>query len=183
MNSQVSDIAEQVKREGSSALRKVYEDNRTAFLQWLMIKYKCDGELAKDIYQQAIVLFYENCLNEKITGNSSVRTYLCGIGKNKYYEAVRSQQKESKLKAEDLEPAMGFPEESLSKVETALQLLGEPCRSLLIQFYYHQRSIEQLAETFQYKNVGSAKNQKFKCLERLRKLVKNDVQFSLDGNI
>jgi hypothetical protein len=41
-----------------------------------------------------------------------------------------------------------------------------------MEYYYHKRSMEQLVGMFDYKNADSAKNQKYKCLERLRKLMK-----------
>lgn len=169
-----SDIVEQVKQEGERALTDLYVRYRTEFIQWLCGRMGCDGELAKDIYQQTILIFYENIQSGKLTTlTSQVKTYLFSIGRNKFYEAVREQRKSEAFKPEE-EADEGFPEDLLQKVEANLDRLGEPCRSLLIEYYYHKRSMEQLVSMFDYKNADSAKNQKYKCLERLRKLMKEN---------
>ncbi len=169
------DIVEQVKRKGNSALADLYIGYRTEFIQWLCGRLGCDSELAKDIYQQTILIFYENIQSGRLSIlTSQVKTYLFSIGRNKYYEAVREQQKRDALKVEDFD-ATDLPEELLLKVESSLDRLGEPCRSLLMEYYYHKRSMEQLVSMFDYKNADSAKNQKYKCLERLRKLMKEQA--------
>lgn len=147
---------------------------RIEFIQWLCGRLGCDQELAKDIYQQSILIFYENIQSGRLTLlTSQVKTYLFSIGRNKYYEAVREQKKSDDFKPQDIDDE-SLPEELLQKVEINLERLGEPCRSLLVEYYYHKRSMEQLVIMFDYKNADSAKNQKYKCLERLRKLMKEN---------
>jgi hypothetical protein len=48
--------------------------------------------------------------------------------------------------------------------------LGEPCKSLLEAFYIQKRSMQEIATGFGYTNAENAKNQKYKCLMRLKKL-------------
>lgn len=174
-------ILTNLKQQGSAALEEVYVRYRVEFIQWMCGRLGCEGELAKDIYQQTILTFYENVQSGKLsTLTSQVKTYLFSIGRNKYYEAVREKARQAKAKNWD-EPAETFPESLLQQVENYLQQLGEPCRSLLMQFYFHKRSMEQLTELFAYKNIDTAKNQKYKCLERLRKLVKANGQLTTDN--
>jgi len=169
-----SDIVEQIKQDGDRVLTDLYTRYRTEFIQWLCGRLGCDAELAKDIYQQSILIFYENIQSGKLTTiTSQVKTYLFSIGRNKYYEAVREQRKGEAFVPENSDDE-SFPEELLQQVEANLDRLGEPCRSLLIEYYYHKRSMEQLVAMFDYKNADSAKNQKYKCLERLRKLMKEN---------
>ncbi|MEJ7661589.1 MAG: hypothetical protein WKG07_19365 [Hymenobacter sp.] len=52
----------------------------------------------------------------------------------------------------------------------ALAHLGEPCRSLLEGFYLLDKSMQDLTAEFGYTNADNAKNQKYKCLVRLKKL-------------
>jgi hypothetical protein len=37
--------------------------------------------------------------------------------------------------------------------------------------YYHNCSIEDITKKFGYKNADTAKNQKYKCMQRLKKIV------------
>ena len=53
----------------------------------------------------------------------------------------------------------------------SLKELGDPCKSILMYFYYEQFSMEKIAETLGYTNADNAKNQKYKCLKRLKTIM------------
>lgn len=55
-------------------------------------------------------------------------------------------------------------------MERALGSLGEPCKSLIEAYYIHKKGMTEIAEEFGYTNADNAKNQKYKCLMRLKKL-------------
>jgi predicted DNA-binding protein YlxM (UPF0122 family) len=55
-------------------------------------------------------------------------------------------------------------------MESALQNMGQPCQTILEDYYLHKRSMQEIAEKFGYTNAENAKNQKYKCLMRLKKL-------------
>ena len=57
-----------------------------------------------------------------------------------------------------------------SMMEKAMGSLGEPCKSLLQAFYLQKKSMQDIASNFGYTNAENAKNQKYKCLMRLKKL-------------
>jgi hypothetical protein len=55
-------------------------------------------------------------------------------------------------------------------MDRALNSLGEPCKSLLEGYYLNKKGMQELASQFGYTNADNAKNQKYKCLMRLKKL-------------
>jgi len=55
-------------------------------------------------------------------------------------------------------------------MEKAIGSLGEPCKSLIEAFYIQKRNMQDIATQFGYTNADNAKNQKYKCLMRLKKL-------------
>ena len=55
-------------------------------------------------------------------------------------------------------------------MDRALNSLGEPCKSLLEGYYVKKMDMQNLAKEFGYTNADNAKNQKYKCLIRLKKL-------------
>ena len=57
-----------------------------------------------------------------------------------------------------------------SMMEKALSGLGEPCKSLLEAFYMEKKNMQEIATEFGYTNAENAKNQKYKCLMRLKKI-------------
>jgi DNA-directed RNA polymerase specialized sigma24 family protein len=62
-------------------------------------------------------------------------------------------------------------ENNLNLISRCFDQLGDPCHTLLDLFYYQKKSMEEITVELNYKNTDSAKNQKYKCIERLRKLV------------
>ena len=63
-------------------------------------------------------------------------------------------------------------EDRLRSVEKSLDNLGDPCKGILMQYYYHKRSIVEIAEILNYKNGETVKTIKYKCLKRLREVFK-----------
>ena len=60
-------------------------------------------------------------------------------------------------------------ESDLDKMNQSLVELGEPCATLIKDFYIQKLSMDDIAEKFGYTNADNAKNQKYKCLQRLKK--------------
>jgi len=114
---------------------------------------------------------------------ASLKTYLYSICRNLWLKKIRQQQThripikdyEQFLQLEDEEETL--PKERWEKwLKEGLEKLGEPCKTLLVQFYYFKRSMQQLAGEMGYTNAANAKNQKYKCLQRLKKLVPNGLE-------
>ena len=55
-------------------------------------------------------------------------------------------------------------------MEKAIDSLGEPCKSLLEAYYLKRQNMQLIAASFGYTNADNAKNQKYKCLIRLKKI-------------
>lgn len=166
-------VIEQVRLKGRQALESVYHDHRDAFVHWARHQYRCNEEEAREIFQQTVVIFYENVMQGKlITVTSSLKTYLFSIGKNKIMELKRYQGKHVSTEGEDFvdHADSGFEYHLEQLAEKSIGQLPEPCRSLLIDFYYHRKTMQQLAERYGYKNEDTAKSQKYRCLLSLRKI-------------
>jgi RNA polymerase sigma factor (sigma-70 family) len=61
-------------------------------------------------------------------------------------------------------------DEEFELMEKAISNLGEPCKSLIEAFYIQKRNMQDIASQFGYTNADNAKNQKYKCLMRLKKI-------------
>jgi predicted DNA-binding protein YlxM (UPF0122 family) len=55
-------------------------------------------------------------------------------------------------------------------MEQAMGNMGEPCKTILEDYYIRKMSMQEIAGKFGYTNSENAKNQKYKCLMRLKKL-------------
>ncbi|HMJ70760.1 MAG TPA: sigma-70 family RNA polymerase sigma factor [Cyclobacteriaceae bacterium] len=172
-----------VRSGDPSGLSFVYEKYRKEYFNWIRRFSRCDADDACEYYQGTIVIFYENVTNGKLTElQSSLKTYLFGIGKNLVMHEYRKSQRGEKVKAEfiiqshlaDSAQEMLSEENDLALVHRCFERIGDPCHRLLQLFYFNQKSMEEISGELGYKNPETAKNQKYKCMERLRKLVEGE---------
>ena len=138
-----------------------------------------DEEQAKDIFQEAFLVAWQKVKNGDFQpqNTTAMQGFLFQISKNKWLDWLRSSRfkMESSMGAISIEVADSedeiLLEERLSYLEEAFQQLGESCRELLKRFYFEKESLEELAERFGWTNQ-TAKNNKYRCMEKLRKLIK-----------
>lgn len=156
---------------------KLYRQYREEFISWSLKNFNCSREEAVEIYQQSMIVLYENVVNHKLKDLTKAKTYLFGIAKNKFHDLWRQESKMEPLGDTDFstEPDMMMEEyeeetQKINLVKSSLVQLGEPCKSILEQYYYHKKNMTEIAEALQYKNTDTAKNQKYKCLQRLKKI-------------
>ena len=132
-------------------------------------------EDAKDIFHEAMILYYEKTVQDQLTLTCSVSTYLMGICKNLWRQQVEKQCRKTSLDTartdlvwEESEDENELPALNLMNF---VEQLGETCQSILVSFYYFGQRLEQIATQHGYQSIRSATVQKYKCLERLRKAV------------
>lgn len=176
-------LIQQIKLGDDNSLKQVYLQYRTSFIPWLIGKYNCTEEEAKDIYQLTILIFYDNIVSGKLTQlTGSLKTYLFSIGKYKWLETKRKQ---SSIQHETEQFLINTPEEEkevnthseqeIRLISKALQILGDPCKTILELFYYNQLSMDEISQKLNYKNRATTKNLKYKCIKRLQKIYKKEV--------
>jgi RNA polymerase sigma factor (sigma-70 family) len=56
-------------------------------------------------------------------------------------------------------------------IKAALDRLGEPCRTLLVLFYWEEASMEDIADRLGLANAATAKSKKYQCKEQLKRLI------------
>ena len=171
-------IIEKIRNGDTTQLADIYKAHRFEFITWITNQYHCSNDEAKDLYQVAIIALYDNIKSNRLNKlDSSIKTYLFAIGKNKILEQRKSSYKFSKRSDHEVldVPEIGRWENedyeaSLQMVEQSLHKLGDPCRTLLELYYFHNMTMEEIAKRLQHKNTDTSKNVKYKCLRRLRKI-------------
>ncbi len=182
-----SELVRLVRSGDGAGLSFVYEKYRKEFVNWIRKFNNCTLDEAREYYQAATVILYENIMSSKITElQSSLKTYLFGIGKNLAYQHHRHNQRMDRIKAGYMIESELHSESrhaiqlefDLTLVQRCLAAIGEPCRQLLDFFYFQRKSMDEISSAMGYKNPETAKNQKYKCMERLRKMVEDAFQHS-----
>lgn len=133
---------------------------------------------AMDIFQEAMIALYEKAQSESFVLTCKINTYVYSICRRLWLKRLQQFGKytnqidyleDTVSVEEDLETHLKRNAE-FSIMDRALNSLGEPCKSLLEGFYIKNLDMQTLAKDFGYTNADNAKNQKYKCLMRLKKL-------------
>lgn len=174
-----------IQEDNPEGLSILYKTFRTEFIQWIAKFSHCSREDAQEFFQATIIIVYDNIKAGKLNElHSSLKTYMFGIGKNLAWNSYRQDLRKQKSGAEfyvmshvaeEIEDEQSIHESNLELVNQCFRRLGEPCHTLLDLYYYQKRNMDEIAGQLDYKNTDTAKNQKYKCMERLRKMVEEEL--------
>jgi len=127
---------------------------------------------ARDTFQDALLIFYRNVQKTDFVLTASVNTYLFSVSKFLWKDALKKKNREVSFTIQDApaEEIRSYQEEEqqMKWLDKILASLGEKCTEILRMFYYGKMSMEEIAKKLEYRNVDTAKTQKYKCLERAR---------------
>jgi RNA polymerase sigma factor (sigma-70 family) len=146
----------------------------------MVINNQGSKEEAQDIFQETVMVLYDRVTNSNFELQSKLQTFLYAVSKRLWLKQLtRGESKyhkdqidnhEDYLAAEEAVENHEIVEANLLHMEEALVGLGEPCKTILYDFYIKNRSMADICEKFGYTNTDNAKTQKYKCLQRLKKL-------------
>ena len=170
-----SDIIEKIRSQDTRTLTAVYKE-----IYPMIEKYVIDNsgssDDAQDVFQDALYLLIKKVEDLNFQLTSKLSTFLFGIGKNLWLKKLTKKSIDAKdyqadLKIDEMEEE-DFERLSRSKrMKLCIEKLGEPCKTIIIQFYFFQTSMQEIATMLNYTNANNAKNQKYKCFMRLKKLM------------
>lgn len=159
------------------AIEQVYK-SEFPVIQSLINNNNGSYDDAQDIFQESLLVLYEKLQDPEFVLNCRIRTYLYSVARRLWLKRLQQMQryfsdaglKEELVQVEDDLEFHDRKQESFRIMEDAMQHLGEPCRSLLKAYYMEKQTMQHIAEQFGYTNADNAKNQKYKCLTRLKKI-------------
>lgn len=159
------------------AVEAIYKQHFN-MVQTMIVSNNGGPEDAKDIFQEAMIVLYEKVKSGSFELNCLIKTYLYSVCRRLWLKRLNQMQRfpNTAEAAEDIAPV----EEDMAKheerndefvlMERAMHGLGEPCKTLLEAYYLEKKSMMDIAAAFGYTNADNAKNQKYKCLMRLKKI-------------
>jgi DNA-directed RNA polymerase specialized sigma24 family protein len=141
-----------------------------------------DLDAAKDVFHDALVIYIEKQQTQTLNIKTSPKAYLTGIAKILWIRKFNLETRHISLddSGDDLAIADDFYETEKTtpqKILNYLESAGKKCLELLQAFYYEQKSIQEIANKFNYKTRHSATVQKHKCLEKVRDQLKKSAVY------
>jgi len=181
------EIIEGIIAGANHVLERVYVQFRDEFVLWIIKHYDCNVEDAKELYQLSVLIFYENIASGRITMlKSSIKTYLFAVGKNKFLEWRKAGKKFTgeinyylEDRGEEEKEEKENKELQLELLEAGMNQLGDACKNILRLFYFLKKSMDEITGILGYKNADTVKNQKYKCMQRLKKIYRDIEQKSV----
>lgn len=157
----------------NAALETIY-DKCYPRIESFIIKNSGSQFDAKDIFQEATMILYKNIKRGKFNGNSSVLTYLYSICRNLWLLQLRKGVMKisksidtSDLSIEDIKEE----QVNIQVLKNVMLDLKEDCQSILMGFYYENKSMKELAQIFKLGSEQVAKNKKSRCLKYLTNII------------
>jgi RNA polymerase sigma factor (sigma-70 family) len=159
------------------AIEAIYRDNFN-MIQSLVINNNGSADDAKDVFQEAMIVLYEKARSGNFELNCQIKTYMYSVCRRLWLKRLQQLNRFSPP-VESLELSVPVEEEieehekrnsEFEMMDKAIGSLGEPCKSLLEAYYLQKQNMQVIAVNFGYTNADNAKNQKYKCLMRLKKI-------------
>ncbi len=163
-------------RNDKRAVESIYKENYN-IVQALVINNNGTAEDAKDIFQEAMIVLFEKVQSGDFELHCQIKTFIYSVCRRLWLKKLMYQNRfslseghENIVSVDDEMEEHERRNTEFSMMEKAMSGLGEPCKSLLEAFYLQKKSMQEIATSFGYTNAENAKNQKYKCLVRLKKL-------------
>ena len=177
-------ILEELRKGNTKVFSLIY--NFYPLIENYILSNNGSKEEAKDIFQESLVVFYQKVKTPNFEMTSKISTYVFGVCKNKWLKTLRKKKKTTELNEDTYQLAEEEKreineDEIISYVQEKLNILGDPCKSLIIFHEFHRLKWAVIAEKMNYATAHTARNQKYKCLVRLKKLIPEQLKNALIG--
>lgn len=191
------ELIEGVRNKDNNVLKYIYKEYFDQISQFLVKGGMLNKHDAEDIFQEGLLILWDNFQNSQDKMRYNFYTYFSGICRNLLMERLKLEYKVTKERLIDFEqipdehyeiispffPLIGL--ESVNKNEIKYQLfikhfkmLKDDCKRVL-KMAYAGISHNEIANRMGYKKGTFPKNKKHRCKEYLINSIKKDRLFKL----
>jgi len=166
-----SELLSKIHKGDEKALEYLYKKYYRMMTRMVMTNNGTEQE-AKDIYQEALIVFWQKAVSGNLVLTSKISTYLYSICLNLWRKEL---DRKSRLSHEEKDSPFlhdNEREERIKIVHECINELGDTCRKILTYYYFDGMSMSDIAEKLDFANTDTAKTKKYKCKKRLDSLIK-----------
>ncbi len=148
----------------------------------MILKNSGSVDDARDIFQDSIIVLFQNSTREKFELNVGTCTYLYSIARNKWLKHIRDYGKKTGLDGTDeLPDNNSFVDDDEQKQRQRLLIkhlasMGEKCQNI-VKLYFEGMPGEQIAKELEFSSYEYYRVAKNRCIENLKRMVQADPIF------
>lgn len=167
-----SEVFEKICKGDEKALEYLYKKYYKMMTKIVLSNSGTEDE-AKDIYQDALVVFWQKATSGKLVLTSKMSTYIYSICLNLWRKEL---DRKSRLTNEEKDSPVYHDDDKQERariINECLQQLDDTCRKVLTYYYFDKLSMQDIADKLGFANTNTAKTKKYKCKKKLDELVKS----------
>jgi len=169
----------------TSLLKKIYIDWHDDIVKVVASKNLCAAEEIEDIFNEALIQFFESVAEGKITEVKSLKNYLIGICIN-----LVLREKQSKLRliekiehirlhlynSYDYKRERPDNKNLIRSIRNKMSLLSDRCQEIIQAYYLDRLTMKEIADYLNLSSSDVAKTLKSRCFKKLVQLFQSKTQ-------
>ena len=170
-NMNEKELFERICKGDEKALEVIYKKYYRMMTKMVISNSGTEDE-GRDIYQEALVVFWQKATSGNLVLTSKISTYIYSICQNLWRKEL---ERKKRLSNEVIDTAVTVDHDAREREKIILQCieqLGDTCKKVLMYYYFEEMSMQDIAEKLGFANTDTAKTKKYKCKKKLDDLVK-----------
>lgn len=173
-------LLERIAAGDDRALLSLYNANWKVIVSYV-VRNSGTTDDAKDLLQEALVILWERVRSGRFEQSARVGTFMYATVRNMWLRRLARRRREAGGTPAETQAVSDTPSpleelmesEEASLVRDALDKLGDPCRRLLLLYYWEELPMEQIAAAMGFANADTAKSKKYQCKKSLEQILRS----------
>jgi RNA polymerase sigma factor (sigma-70 family) len=165
------EVFERICKGDERALEFLYKKYYRMMTKLVITNSGTEDE-ARDIYQEALIVFWQKATSGNLVLTSKMSTYVYSICQNLWRKEL---DRKKRLSHEEKDLAVSLDTDSAERnkiVARCIDQLGDTCKKVLMYYYFEEMSMQDIADKLGFANTDTAKTKKYKCKKKLDELIK-----------
>jgi len=166
------EVFERICKGDEKALEFLYKKYYRMMTK-LVISNSGTEEEARDVYQDALIVFWQKATSGNLVLTSKMSTFIYSICQNLWRKEL---DRKKRLSNEEKDSSVEMDTETLERekiIAGCIEQLGDTCKKVLTYYYFEEMSMQDIADKLGFANTDTAKTKKYKCKKKLDELVKS----------
>jgi RNA polymerase sigma factor (sigma-70 family) len=165
------EIFERIQKGDEKALEFLYKKYYRMMTKMVITNSGTEEE-ARDIYQDALIVFWQKATSGNLVMTSKISTYIYSICQNLWRKEL---ERKKRLSNEEKDAFVTLDLDTAERekiIASCIEQLGDTCKKVLMYYYFEEMSMQDIADKLGFANTDTAKTKKYKCKKKLDELIK-----------